>query len=137
MKIRIEETELIFVVINPDSPDEIQRNVFKRLNTGGMPLIEQEIRHALYCGPATDLLKKLVDSKEFVSATDNSVKDSRMAGQELVLRYLYKHFNEEVASDDSSARRSIGRDSTKVMAVKTRHDLIQGIAEEVIRSVER
>jgi hypothetical protein len=88
MKIRIEETELDFVIINPDSPQEVQRNIFKRLNTGGLPLNEQEIRHALYHGPCTTLLKELADTPEFKEATAKSVNDTRMAAQELVLRYI-------------------------------------------------
>jgi hypothetical protein len=88
MRIRIEETELDFVIIDPDSPQAVQRNIFKRLNTGGLPLTEQEIRHALYYGPATDLLKELVETKEFQNAVDHRVNDSRMAAQELVLRFL-------------------------------------------------
>jgi hypothetical protein len=88
MRIRIEETELDFVVINPDSPQAVQRNIFKRLNTGGLPLTDQEIRHALYHGPVTELLKTLVNGREFQNAVDRSVNDSRMAAQELVLRFL-------------------------------------------------
>jgi hypothetical protein len=88
MQIRIEETNLDFVIINPDSPPAVQRNIFKRLNTGGLPLTEQEIRHALYYGPVTQLLYELVESEEFKIATDGRVNDSRMAAQELVLRYL-------------------------------------------------
>ncbi|MCL1994398.1 MAG: DUF262 domain-containing protein [Spirochaetes bacterium] len=86
MQIRISETELDFAVIGSDSPPEVQRNIFKRLNTGGLPLTDQEIRNALYFGPVTELLEKLVDTNEFKTAIDNSVKDSRMAAQELVLR---------------------------------------------------
>jgi hypothetical protein len=88
MRIRIEETELDFVIIDPDSPQAVQRNIFKRLNTGGLPLTEQEIRHALYNGPVTDILSKLVESEEFQNAVDHRVNDSRMAAQELVLRFL-------------------------------------------------
>jgi hypothetical protein len=88
MRIRIEETELDFVIIDPDSPQAVQRNIFKRLNTGGLPLTEQEIRHALYYGLSTDLLKELVETDAFQNAVAHSVKDSRMAAQELVLRYL-------------------------------------------------
>jgi hypothetical protein len=86
--IRIEETELQFVIIQPDSPPEIQRNIFKRLNTGGLPLSDQEIRHALYYGPATDLLKELAETQAFNNATTYSVDDSRMAARELVLRFI-------------------------------------------------
>ena len=88
MQIRINETELDFAIIGPDSPPGVQRNIFKRLNTGGLPLTEQEIRHALYFGPVTELLARLVDTKEFNNAVAFSVKDSRMAAQELILRFL-------------------------------------------------
>ncbi len=45
---RIMDTTLQFAVISSTTPPEVQRNVFKRLNTGGLPLSQQEIRHALY-----------------------------------------------------------------------------------------
>lgn len=82
------ETEMRFTIINPGTPEEVKRNVFKRLNTGGLPLTSQEIRHALYQGQATDLLATLAESKSFKEATDNSINDSRMAARELVLYFL-------------------------------------------------
>ena len=84
----IMETEMRFTVINPGTPEEVKRNIFKRINTGGMPLTAQEIRHALYQGHSTDLLQILVESKLFRKAVDFSVDDSRMAGRELILRFL-------------------------------------------------
>jgi len=88
MQIRINETELDFAVIGPDSPQDVQRNIFKRLNTGGLPLSDQEIRHALYFGPVTDFLKELAETNEFRTAVNNSINDSRMAAEELILRFL-------------------------------------------------
>lgn len=85
---RILETEFRFTIINPGTPEEVKRNIFKRINTGGMPLTSQEIRHALYQGISTKLLKRLAESDEFRNATAGSVKDSRMAARELVLRFL-------------------------------------------------
>jgi len=85
---RILETEFRFTIINPGTPEEVKRNIFKRINTGGMPLTLQEIRHALYQGKSTTLLEELANSHEFKSATDHSVDDSRMAARELVLRFL-------------------------------------------------
>ncbi len=85
---RILETQFQFTVINPGTPEEVKRNVFKRINTGGMPLTSQEIRHALYQGKASELLAELVESSEYKEAITNSVKDSRMAGRELILRFL-------------------------------------------------
>lgn len=85
---RIFETEFQFAIINPSTPQNVQRNVFKRLNTGGLPLTAQEIRHALYYGPSAKLLAELAQSSYFKKATAGSVNDSRMAGRELILRFF-------------------------------------------------
>lgn len=84
----IMETELSFTIINPDTPEMVKRNIFKRINTGGMRLSEQEIRHALYQGVSTDLLKDMVEDEYYKFVTGNTVKDDRMAGRELILRFL-------------------------------------------------
>lgn len=82
------ETELRFTVINPGTPEIVKRNIFKRINTGGMPLTTQEIRHALYEGESTSLLNKLVNSKDFRDAIGRKIDDSRMGATELVLRLV-------------------------------------------------
>lgn len=87
----IMETEMRFTVINPGTPEEVKRNIFKRINTGGMPLTAQEIRHALYQGHASKLLQDLVKKNAFTKAVDNSIDDSRMAARELALRFLAFH----------------------------------------------
>ncbi|WP_419768218.1 DUF262 domain-containing protein [Arcobacter sp.] len=100
----IMETELSFTVINPDTPEEVKRNIFKRINTGGMPLTSQEIRHALYQGKSTLLLEYLVENKYFINAVD-FIDDSRMAGRELILRFLsfyirdYVHYTKDSSMD--------------------------------------
>lgn len=107
------ETEMRFTVINPGTPEEVKRNIFKRINTGGMPLALQEIRHALYQGKATRLLETLVESISFQEGVDKSIDDSRMAGRELVLRFLAFHvFDHDAFSGDmddflSNAMRAI------------------------------
>lgn len=85
---RILETTLQMTIIEYQTPEKVKRNVFKRLNTGGMPLTPQEIRHALYQGASTVLLKNLVETKEFKDATGASIRDSRMVGREIILRFL-------------------------------------------------
>lgn len=90
------ETEMRFTVINPGTPEAVKRNIFKRINTGGMPLTLQEIRHALYQGKSSDLIYDLSCSKEFLNVLGNKVNDTRMASRELILRFLsFLIFNRE------------------------------------------
>jgi uncharacterized protein with ParB-like and HNH nuclease domain len=84
----IMETELRFTLINPGTPEEVKRNVFRRINTGGMPLTPQEIRHALYQGKSTKLLARFANASSFKNAIGSPLGDSRMAAQEIILRFL-------------------------------------------------
>lgn len=86
MQNRINETEFTFTIINPGTPEEVKRNIFKRINTGGEGLKPQEIRNALYAGKATELLKNLATSPAFKKATTSSVRSNRMESYEVVLR---------------------------------------------------
>lgn len=86
MQNRINETEFTFTIINPGTPEEVKRNIFKRINTGGEGLKPQEIRNALYAGKATELLKTLATSPAFIKATTSSVRSNRMESYEVVLR---------------------------------------------------
>lgn len=85
---RVLETEFTFTVINPGTPEEVKRNIFKRLNTGGMPLSSQEIRNALYTGASTELLNKLAEITTFKEATGCSIHTERMEDKELILRFI-------------------------------------------------
>jgi uncharacterized protein with ParB-like and HNH nuclease domain len=100
------ETEFRFTVINPGTPEEVRRNIFKRINTGGLPLSAQEIRNALYIGPSTSLLNELTDYKEFKTATGNSIKNLRMEDKELILRLL-----SFLVRDYTTYRKTINADS--------------------------
>jgi hypothetical protein len=88
MQRRIEETELVVNIIQPGTPEEVMFNIFSRINTGGLTLNAQEIRHALNKGPARSFLKDLAESKAFLRATVDSVSDLRMTSRECALRFL-------------------------------------------------
>jgi hypothetical protein len=99
---RIEETQVTAYLIDKGTPEAVKFNIFKRINTGGVPLSPQEIRHALNQGKASKLLLELSGSDEFKAATDNSIRDDRMADREFVLRALafkisgYQEYKEDL-----------------------------------------
>ena len=88
---RMKETQIITYIINPGAPKEIKYNIFKRINTGGLNLEAQEIRHALYQGKATKYLERLANLQIFKEATGYSVKTDRMLDREFVLRFIAFH----------------------------------------------
>lgn len=85
---RIVETPIIAYLIQEGTPANAKFNVFKRINTEGLPLSSQEIRHALNQGKVTKFLGELASSDAFKTATCNSIRDDRMADRECVLRFL-------------------------------------------------
>lgn len=88
LRVRIEETQVVVHIIQRRTPEQVRFNVFKRINTGGMPLSAQEIRHALNQGDITIFLETLANSSEFLAATDSGVNPKRQADRECVLRFI-------------------------------------------------
>jgi hypothetical protein len=85
---RILETQVTVFLIQENTPPEVKFNIFKRINTGGLPLSSQEIRHALNQGNACILLQDLAESEEFRTATNNGIRDDRMGDRECILRLV-------------------------------------------------
>jgi len=75
-------------IIDPSSPSKVKYDIFRRINTGGRPLNNQEIRNCLTGKGLRDALKQMVNLPEFKSATDRSIKSTRMEDQEMALRFL-------------------------------------------------
>ena len=86
---RFRQTQIMCFVIDYRSPNALKFDLFRRLNTGGKTLNDQEIRNCLSRPPLQALLRDMVASVEFKKATNNSVKDTRMAAQESALRFIY------------------------------------------------
>ncbi len=85
---RITETQVTVYLIEKGTPREVKFNIFKRINTGGLPLSLQEIRHALNQGKSTKFIEKLSKLPEFKTATAGSISSQRMADREFILRFL-------------------------------------------------
>ncbi|WP_223702154.1 DUF262 domain-containing protein [Sutcliffiella deserti] len=88
MKANLEDFQIIAQVIKPPTPDRIKFDIFDRVNRGGTPLNNQEMRNALYQGKSTILLRNLVQLDIFTAVTSNSINSTRMKDRYLVLRFI-------------------------------------------------
>jgi len=86
---RFGQTQIMCFVIDYRSPSKLKFDLFRRLNTGGKPLNNQEIRNCLSRPHVQEVLKKLVELESFALATDFSVNDTRMEAREAALRFIY------------------------------------------------
>lgn len=85
---RFKRTQITCFKIDYRSPSQLKYDLFRRLNTGGKALNNQEIRNCLSRKPVQDTLYDMISSEEFKSATCRSIKDTRMAAQESALRFI-------------------------------------------------
>ncbi len=85
---RVSELEITANIIRANTPAAVKFNVFARLNQGGMPLVAQEIRNAIFPGEWRRQIREMAESRQFVEATDGRVRIERQQDMELVLRYV-------------------------------------------------
>ena len=88
MKRIIDTTQVTAHIINPGTPPEVKFNIFRRINTGGLILDPQEIRHALNQGIPATFVAELATLQEFLDATGRKIPTARMADREFVTRFL-------------------------------------------------
>lgn len=92
---RIERYQLQVNVMSSSTPEYIKLNIFQRINSGSTPLNKQEMRHALYQGKSTKLLKELAECDEFKTAVATRLNTVRMKDRYIILRalvfYLWKN----------------------------------------------
>jgi len=108
---RIEETQITVYIINPGTPNDVKYNIFKRINTGGIVLKPQEIRHALNQGIPSDFVKKLADLPEFQKATHSYLLDhKRMEDRDFVTRFIafYNGYEDYQSDLDDFLNKAIG-----------------------------
>lgn len=85
---RIEQTQLTFNIIDPQTPEQVKYDVFRRINTGGANLNRQEIRNCFENPETRAYIRDLAGCDEFLRATRESIKPTRMADDEIVLRFI-------------------------------------------------
>ena len=82
----IEDFQLVIQIIKYPTPDRVRFDIFDRVNRGGTPLNNQEMRNALYQGKSTRLLSSLAESEQFQNATGKSISPTHMKDRYIILR---------------------------------------------------
>ncbi len=83
---RIDECPVTLFLIQPGTPKEVKFSLFRRINTGGLLLKDQEIRNAMTDPSVRDYLNELSSYEYLTSTIGNQSK--RMKDKELILRFF-------------------------------------------------
>lgn len=90
---KISYYKLRTIKFKKESDNDLQFEIFARLNTGSVPLNDQELRNCVYRGKFNNLLRELSEDTDFRYLLGLTVPDKRMKDRELVLRFASFHFN--------------------------------------------
>lgn len=100
-KRRIDECVVTLFLIQPGTPSAVKYSIFRRINTGGLVLNDQEIRNAMANPAVRKYLEKLANDQFLIKTIGDQSR--RMVDQEMVLRYLafrfmdYEHSKKNIA----------------------------------------
>lgn len=101
----IEETQVVIYKILPGTPTDVKFNIFKRINTGGLVLEPQEIRHALFQGKPSKFVAELARVQSFIDVVPlGKAKKDRMFDRDFANRFLgfylfdYQEYNSDLDS---------------------------------------
>lgn len=83
---RLEDCQLHFYIIDHAVPERARLDIFERVN-GGEVLTRQQMRNAIYNGPATVFLREEAASELFKRATGSSLDSKKMKDREFVNRF--------------------------------------------------
>lgn len=88
MKRRISVFPITLYIIEEGTSEAVKFILFKRINTGGLTLSAQEIRHALNQGVPTKFISKLANLEVFKKATDYKIRTKRLEDKDFVTRFI-------------------------------------------------
>jgi hypothetical protein len=83
---RIDECPITLFLIQKGTPEQVKYSIFRRINTGGLVLNDQEIRNAMAKPELRAYLADLAEDEYLKKTVGDQSK--RMVDQELVLRFL-------------------------------------------------
>jgi Protein of unknown function DUF262 len=110
------------VTFKRESDENLKFEIFERLNTGAVPLNDQELRNCIYRGPYNDLVDELSREPDFVFLVGLEKPDKRRRDVELVLRFCafhnatylkYKQPMKTFLNKEASTRRNLSAEDAK------------------------
>ena len=131
------------ITLSDKSDLAVRFDLFERLNTGGEPLTDQEIRACIYRGPFNEFLERMAKSKDFhkvVRLTERQETDGTR--EECVLRFYaflhtYKSFVHSVVDFlneyMADASKSFDYDSNEDIFIRTFKQLRTVLPKGIVR----
>lgn len=86
LKERVLDTQLTMYILDAKAPERARLDIFERVNSGE-PLTRQQMRNALYNGPATAWLREASEGDSFQLATDGRLNTKTMRDREAINRF--------------------------------------------------
>lgn len=96
-RIRLDDSIIHATIVRQDQPNDEESSIyliFERLNTGGKPLTQQEIRACIYYGEFNQFLGELQKLPDW--RTVFGKENERLKEQELFLRFFSLYYEREV-----------------------------------------
>lgn len=151
IQLNIKRSSFRIEIIKWNSQYDLRFELFNRLNTGGTPLTNQEIRNSLYRSISSkfnDYLKELSAYQNFVEVVDISKeKIDQLYLEELVLRFmsLYRnrqHVNKSIALHMTDfMKQCVENDNFKYdqysQIFKKTFDILRGVGRGIFNSANR
>jgi Protein of unknown function DUF262 len=133
-QLNIKRSPVRIEVVKWDSKYDMRYELFNRLNTGGSPLTDQEVRNCIFRGTGNDLsneIHELASNELLISLVAPS--ERQKAGlymDELVLRFYALLWSQ-------APRNNLGEHLTEYMrAASEKHELYQGRKNSFIRTLD-
>lgn len=85
---RIHSMKITTNTLGYETPSEVKLIIFQRVNSAGIPLTQQEMRHAINQGVPADFIRELSENSSFLRATANKINTKRMLDRDFINRYI-------------------------------------------------
>ncbi|XOF33466.1 MAG: DUF262 domain-containing protein [Candidatus Electrothrix sp. YB6] len=140
LQLNIKRSAVRVEVIKWDSRYDMRYELFNRLNTGGSPLTEQEVRNCIFRGSGNELaneVRELSNNKDLIALVRPTERQkSQLYLDELVVRFYALLWIEE-SEKNFGPERNLGSHLTEYMRkASADHSLFQGNKDLFLRTLQ-